>query len=228
MCPHLGVCVLVLRMAWPPPPAYSPSRTLCPFSFLSLLFLLHFFLWPSLSLTIVLSFLMTVLVYVSSESHLHKGQTNPGWGSKLLCSSLVFSTGIWVHPLASSLPVPVLSLLWNSALCFFRSILCCFSHYGNVFSLANMIKISSDVAHLVHRCCLASSVLWCIRDKSFTHKQTHTHTHTHTHTGSAARAWVMPDPIYPEGFHDCRVVKAISAEQDLYLSLSAVKNKWLM
>lgn len=38
----------------------------------------------------------------------------------------------------------------------------------------------------------------------------------------------MPDPVYPEGIHDRRVVKTISAKQDIYLSLSAVNktNDW--
>lgn len=103
----------------------------------SLFFSSYTFSWPSLSLTVVLSFLMTVQAYVSSESHLHKGQTNPGWSSELLCSSLVFTTGTWVRPFGfeSSCSCTELTLLWNSALRFFRSILCCFSHYGNVFSL---------------------------------------------------------------------------------------------
>lgn len=67
-------------------------------------------------------------------------------------------------PSALSHPVPLLSLLWNSALCFFRC---------NAFSLANIIKISHEEAHLVHSFHLAPLVLCYIRYKGFTHTQTH-------------------------------------------------------
>jgi len=121
------------------PPGLSvlqfPLPFFLPFLFISLCF----------SHIVVLPFLMSLLVYVSSAFHAHKGQTQGG------AQRGVFTTGMG-PPLGFFFIF--LFLYWafyDIQLCFYLiNTLCCFALYGKIFSLANVITISPDEAHLDH------------------------------------------------------------------------------
>lgn len=93
------------------------------------------------------------------------------------------------------------------------------AHYGNIFSLANIIKISPDEAHLDRISCLATLVSNVLEAKA-----SHTDTCTHIHTGAQLHHCSMVDAWSRLSWGNRmsvmvrRVVKAISAEQDISLS----------
>lgn len=91
------------------------------------------------------------------------------------------------HPLAFESSCSCTEPFLIFSFVFIRSIPCV-AHYGNIFSLANIIKISPDELHLDHISCLATLVPNVLETKA-----SHTDTCTHIHTGAQLHQWSMVD-----------------------------------